>query len=329
MNSIAQPQRYALIDIARGVALVAMATYHLGFDLTLFGYAKPEFATTGPMRTFARLIASSFLILVGVSLVLGHGKSIRWRGFWRRWLAVAACAALITAATWYAMPQAFIYFGILHHIALASLIGLLFVGLSWPVTLTAALAVMAIGLTVSSSTLDHPALMWTGLSATVRTSNDYVPLFPWFAAVLTGMAFAKSPAFAIVQSTGVTASSALARLLQWLGRRSLIVYMVHQPILIGLVYFATLIVPPAKNDDFTIAPDPFLDACESSCLSNAGADFCIAYCACMDVRLQQNDMKTPLIQGNLPVDDPAVVELTEQCTADIGDALRQLEGTSQ
>ena len=83
----ASPARITAIDAARGVALIAMAIYHFTWDLQFFGYLEPGTATTGGWKLFARCIASSFLFLVGVGLVLAHGHGIRWPGFGRRPLA--------------------------------------------------------------------------------------------------------------------------------------------------------------------------------------------------------------------------------------------------
>ncbi|MEO1702040.1 MAG: heparan-alpha-glucosaminide N-acetyltransferase [Pseudomonadota bacterium] len=317
-------RRIVAIDMARGLALVAMAIYHLTWDLTFFGYLDQSVATTGPMRWFARAIASSFLFLVGVSLVLAHSKSIRWPSFWRRLLLVTACASIISVATWFADRETFVYFGILHHIALASLLGLAFVTLRWPLLIVLACLLFLADFFFSSPIFDSAWLLWTGLNTVVRPSNDYVPIVPWFGCVLLGMAFAKSPLFLKSTRPGQTAASQpLQSLLIWMGRRSLLVYMVHQPILIALVYLATLVVPPQSADEFPLPPDPFLDACESTCLQTSGADFCISYCACVDVRLQQQGLKADLLAGRLSVNTPAIVETTRQCTADIAEAIQE------
>lgn len=76
--------RIDTIDLARGLALVAMAIYHFAWDLEFFGYAEPGLTALPGWKLFARSIASSFLFLVGVSLVLAHGRGIRWKGFWRQ-----------------------------------------------------------------------------------------------------------------------------------------------------------------------------------------------------------------------------------------------------
>ncbi|MEM9574823.1 MAG: heparan-alpha-glucosaminide N-acetyltransferase, partial [Pseudomonadota bacterium] len=121
--------RYLALDLARGIAILAMAIYHFGWDLSFFGYVTSAAVNEGPWKFFARGIASSFLVLVGIGLVLAHQNGIRWAGFWMRWLKIAGAALLITIATYYFTPDSFIFFGILHQIAFASLAGLLFLRL--------------------------------------------------------------------------------------------------------------------------------------------------------------------------------------------------------
>src|SRR5690606_24526482 len=84
--------RIPLIDQARGVALIAMAIYHFTWDLGFFGYTDPQMATTGGWRIFARVIAGSFLFLVGFSLVLGHQQGFRLRPFLMRFGKIALAA---------------------------------------------------------------------------------------------------------------------------------------------------------------------------------------------------------------------------------------------
>ena len=110
-ETAAYPRRIAAIDAARGVALVAMAIYHFTWDLEFFGYAPPGTAAEGGWRIFARMIAGSFLFLVGFSLVLAHGKSIRWRSFAIRLAQVGVAALAITIATRFATPDRYIFFG--------------------------------------------------------------------------------------------------------------------------------------------------------------------------------------------------------------------------
>ncbi|MBX3530724.1 MAG: DUF1624 domain-containing protein [Rhizobiaceae bacterium] len=277
--------RIPVIDIARGVALLAMAVYHFTWDLEFFGYAEPGLTAEGGWKLFARCIASSFLFLVGVSLVLAHGKGVRWPGFWRRWLMVAASAAVITLATWYAFPDSFIFFGILHQIALASLLGLPFLRVPAAVTALVAAAVIVAPHFLRDPLFDAWPLLWVGLSSVLPRSNDYVPLFPWFGAVLAGIAaatFAMPTALpARLAALGAPRWSAP---LSFCGRHSLAFYLLHQPVLIALVAAFSWFAPPNQA-----TPERLQSSCARSCEDIRDAAFCERYCACVVDRVVAAD----------------------------------------
>ncbi len=116
--------RIVLLDAARGVALVAMAIFHAAWDMAFLGLADIDPANDPGWKWFARLIAASFLAIAGASLVLATRQRLDWPVQIRRIAKIAAAAALVTLATWIALPQNYVWFGILHHIAIASLIAL-------------------------------------------------------------------------------------------------------------------------------------------------------------------------------------------------------------
>lgn len=309
--------RIPLIDQARGVALIAMAIYHFTWDLGFFGYTDPQMATTGGWRIFARVIAGSFLFLVGFSLVLGHQQGFRLRPFLMRFGKIALAAALITVATWFAFPQTFIFFGILHAIAAASLLGLLFVRLPVAVTLLAAAAAVAAPLYLRAPIFDHPALWWVGLSVNVPRSNDYVPLLPWMAPVLLGIALARLfVAGSLPQrlaGVGTSTKSRWKSLLEQAGRHSLAIYLIHQPVLIALVYGFSLVVPAP-------AADPAVDytrSCMRACEIEQNAGFCQSFCKCTLDRLTEQSLFADLNRGAIDVTkDERIAALSSQCTAD-------------
>jgi uncharacterized membrane protein len=236
--------RIAVLDLARGVALVAMASFHLTFDLEFFGFLPAGTTTTGFFWVYARAIAATFFFLAGVSLWLGHGGGIRWRAFGRRLAMILGGAALVSAATYAADPSTFVFFGILHSIAAASVAGLLFLRLPAAVTLAAALAAYAAPQFLRTGAFDTPWLAWLGLTTYGIRSVDFEPFLPWVAPLLAGIATAK-----IAARSGLFAalrrhppSGAIARALGWAGRHSLAVYLVHQPVLMALVWAFTRIV---------------------------------------------------------------------------------------
>lgn len=270
--------RLELLDLARGTALVAMAIYHFAWDLEFFGYVDPGMTTAGGWRLFARSIASSFLFLVGFSLVLAHGRGVRWRPFLRRLATVAAAAAAISLVTWLAVPGGFIFFGILHQIALASLLGLAFLRLPPLLVLACAVLVIAAPAWLRSPVFDHPLLWWVGLSVDRPRSNDFVPLFPWFGAVLLGIAAARFAQSAqIMPRLEAIRPPRWTSPVQWAGRHSLAFYLVHQPLLIAAVYLFSLVVPPVE----TPRDIQFTRACTAQCEETREAEFCALYCVCV------------------------------------------------
>ena len=92
VQDAAKPGRITAFDLLRGIALIAMASYHFTWDLEFFGYTDPGLTAFGWWKIYARCIASTFLFLVGVSLYLAHGRQIRWNGFWKRFAMVTGAA---------------------------------------------------------------------------------------------------------------------------------------------------------------------------------------------------------------------------------------------
>jgi uncharacterized membrane protein len=312
-------RRIEAIDIARALALVTMAIYHFTWDLEHFGYATPGLTEHGGWRLFARCIASSFLFLVGVSLVLANGKSIRWLSFWKRFAMIAVAAAAITLVTWFATPDAFIFFGILHEIALASLLGLLFLRVPAVLSLVIAAAIVAAPHYLRSSFFDAPPLWWVGLSTIDPHSNDYVPVFPWFAPVLIGIACARlARTYGIFDRMAAWQPGGWARPFTFAGRHSLAVYLLHQPILFGSVWLFSQIFPAPA-----IPPEArFTAACEEQCANSRDKEFCTRYCSCMLDRLEAGGELSALFSKR---EDEAMRDklqnLAMQCTEQTGDDL--------
>ncbi len=308
--------RIDAIDFARGAALVAMAIYHFTWDLEFFGYAEPGLSQQGGWKIFARSIASTFLVLVGISLVLASAKGIRWAGFGKRFVQIAAAAALITVATWYATPGRFIFFGILHQIALASLIGLAFLRLPAIVNLAAGFAVIAAPHFARAELFAHPALWWIGLAPADPVSNDYVPVFPWTGAVLIGIAAGQ-----LMLHHGVFGrispfrTPKLAAPVNFCGRHGLAFYLLHQPVLIGCLWLFAQIWPASP----AIPEIGFIRACEQNCVAVNSEIDCSAYCACVLDGIDRAGRLDDVLTGRS--DDALEGELTKiagQCQATAG-----------
>ena len=230
--------RLDILDVIRGVAIIGVAVYHLGWDLYFLQFSSTDVTTSVPWVLFARSLASTFLLLVGVNLVLAHRRGMRWAAFRRRLALVAVAAAAISGVTYLLFPYSFIYFGILHAIALFSVIALPFLWTPLWLVLTAAFFVLVLPNLFRSSLFDERTLSWIGFATQPQPSVDYVPVFPWFAVTLLGVALARlvfaSPL--ADRLAAFRAEGAFSRTLALAGRWSLVIYLVHQPVLLGILY---------------------------------------------------------------------------------------------
>ncbi|MGP9820021.1 heparan-alpha-glucosaminide N-acetyltransferase [Salinarimonas sp. NSM] len=304
--------RFAAVDVARGAALVAMIVYHLAWDLWFYGLVAVEVPFDPAWRTFARAIAASFLILVGVSLVLAHDAGLDARAFLVRLAKVGGAAALVTLATFVAFPQSFIFFGILHMIAVGSVLALPFLRLHPAITALVAAAVLAAPFLVADPAFDTRWLAWIGFYDTAPDTNDFEPVFPWLAAVLAGVAAGR-----VLLDTGLRARVAalevrgrLGRGLVWMGRWSLVIYLLHQPILLGALWPVALVVGESARAEQTAS------ACRRTCEENGrDAAFCVRYCDCALGTLEAEGLMTALDGAATPEQDARIGEIANACVA--------------
>lgn len=237
----AMAARYGRLDALRGVAIVWMAGFHLCFDLNHFGWLTPrQDFYSDPFWTAQRTaIVSLFLFCAGASqAVAAHAGQAPVR-FWRRWAQVAGCALLVSAGSMLMFPRSWISFGVLHGIAVMLVMLRLAAPLRGGLWLLGALALVLPWL------VQHPFFdsRWTngiGLVTRKPVTEDYVPVLPWFAAIAWGHAATRIVLKRAPQWLTGTLPRAL-RPLAALGRWPLTFYMLHQPVLIGLVGAATLL----------------------------------------------------------------------------------------
>ncbi len=294
--------RVDAVDWARGVALIGMAVYHLGWDLADFRLAWPMLPFSPPMRLLSHAVASTFLALVGVSLTLAHRDRLNLPAFWRRLAVIAGAAALVTAGSLVFAPGEAIWFGILHCIAAASLVALPLVEAPASMSLLAGAAAIVLPLVVQSKLFDWPALLWIGLGEALPNTVDWYPLLPWAGVVLVGLGLARLPGvLARLTSPGRwRARSGPARAVSFAGRHSLVLYLVHQLILFPLVWAA------AASGLFPAVPTPkpdfsgFLAACERTCESKGRtADECEGACQCVADAIARSGEAERLGRGEL------------------------------
>jgi len=225
--------RFAFLDAARGFAVWLMIIYHFCYDLVLFKLAHFNLTQDIFWLSFRAMIVSLFLIIVGISLSFAFQIKKDWSAYYRRLMILGFAAALVSIGSYWLFGQRFIYFGILHFILIASVLALPFLKFNY-LNLGLGLILIALGFTVQHSFFNQLHLHWLGMMTFKPPTEDFVPLVPWFGFVLIGIFVAKQ--LPISKLSTWKNDHWLKKILIFLGRYSLIIYLIHQPILIGIFY---------------------------------------------------------------------------------------------
>jgi uncharacterized membrane protein len=230
------------VDAARGVAIAMMVVYHLMYDLDYFG-GYPIESTSGFWARFADATASAFLFLVGVSLAIsyarasaGHPGRSLFGKYLLRGIRIFAYGMALTVV-FLVFGMGVVAFGILHLIGVSIILAYpllryrfanLFLGLS--------LLAAGVYMRIEGLSSQSPWLLPFGVVPENLVMPDYRPLLPWFGVVLLGV-FAGNVVYGGGRRPALFAGKApaVARPLLPLGRNSLFVYLIHQPILIALL----------------------------------------------------------------------------------------------
>lgn len=274
--------RWWALDAARGLAVLAMVVFHVIWDLAHFGYAPATLPWSAPVKIFGHSIAFAFLFIAGVALVLANREQMRWPAFWRRFALIAAAAALVTAGTYALFPTSYVFFGILHCIAVASLIAVPFLFAPWPAAFAGGAFFLLGGEFFASSAFNADWLQWLGLSTSEPMTQDWRPLFPWAGALLLGVAGGKLALPVYGKRAGVSGEGAnplptrsKREWLPFLGQHSLLIYLAHQPALFALFMGLAYLIPPAVD------ATEFVASCEARCMNEGGeGKICHDACAC-------------------------------------------------
>lgn len=230
------------VDTLRGFAIVEMIFYHFVWDLNFFGLYDGNLLV-GPWQWFARSIATIFLFVLGVSLTLSYdgyrwktGQTAPFAKYLVRGLQIFGLGLLITIGTYFFVGPSFVVFGILHLLGASVILGYPFLRLNRWVSLGAGLTMILVGLYLDTLFVGHPWLIWLGVKQVGRGMVDYYPLLPWAGIALLGI-FAGRTLYRQGQLRFALPNVSQAgpvRGLRFLGRHSLLIYMVHQPLIIGL-----------------------------------------------------------------------------------------------
>ena len=227
------------LDALRGVCILCVIVVHFLFDLSFFGGLD---LTLPAWYVFIQEYGGAiFVVLSGVCVTLGS-KSVR------RGLIVFACGMLITAVT-YGMyrlgmsgADVVVKFGVLHLLGVCMLVYPAFKKLPPAALALLGLAIAITGYAIRGVVVPQHWLFPLGLTYEGFTSSDYFPLFPQLGYFLIGAAIGKT-AYREKWTflPGAFQQTPVARFFCWCGRQSLFIYLLHQPIVYGLLEFVLLL----------------------------------------------------------------------------------------
>lgn len=247
--------RFWEIDFLRGVAIILMIISNFATDLDYFNVYN--FHAHGFWWWFARAVASIFLLLVGISLTLSYSRAriLKKQGeeknltkkYIKRGLRIFGWGLLITVVTWIFMAYllkrgGFVIFGVLHLIGASIILTYPLLNYRYLNFLLGTTIIMT-GIYLKNFTLSFPWLLWLGFKPQEFYSVDYFPLFPWLGVVIIGIFLGNTlykdyrRKFEILNLS----SSQPVEFLCLLGRNSLFIYFIHQPILLVFLFLVYIL----------------------------------------------------------------------------------------
>jgi len=227
-------KRFWEIDLARGLAIIKMVIFNYSFALFYLGIY-----TFKQGMMFPGWAAAVFIFLVGLSLTISFSRVKHkrpkeiYKKYFSRGLKIFGYGILITVITFLTFPEAFIIFGILHLIGVSIILGQFFLNFK-KLNLFLGILIIALGIYLQNFSFDFSWLLWLGFIPQYFYTFDYFPILPWFGFTLLGIFFGNflykngKRRFKIKDLSNLS----IVKFLTFLGRKSLIIYLVHQPVLV-------------------------------------------------------------------------------------------------
>jgi len=245
-------QRFIEIDMLRGVAILLMIFGHFLWDLYYFGFIPLNSSIYAALQSF---VPQLFFILVGISLIVSkkriETKTIEeenkyYKRLFVRGLRIFSLGMILTTGSLIVMPEMPVFFGVLHCIGLS-------IVLSIPVlkyrnyALSFALIVLFVSLIFVQHPTKNPTLFHLILGMHQENvwayTVDYFPLVPWFGITLLGIAVGDWLYCGDKRRFRMPDLSRYkpVKMFQWAGQHSLVIYLLHQPIIAGTLTLFMLV----------------------------------------------------------------------------------------
>jgi uncharacterized membrane protein len=177
-----------------------------------------------------------FFLLVGISLSLSYSKNTKFLKYLKRGLKIFFWGMIITLTTVIFMQKGYVLFGALHFIGFSIILAYPFLRFSY-LNLVFAIPIIAVGLYLFDLSFDFQWLLWLGFRPQYFQTVDYFPILPYFGIILIGIFLGKILYSNTVRTFKLkdSPSNPFVKFIGFLGKKSLLIYLFHQPVIIGII----------------------------------------------------------------------------------------------
>ncbi|MFH1588151.1 MAG: heparan-alpha-glucosaminide N-acetyltransferase [Candidatus Diapherotrites archaeon] len=237
MNKI----RFWEIDFARGIAVILMIIFHFIWNLNYFELIEVELYSGG-FGLLQKITAGLFLFIAGIILTINYSKHKEnyAKNFLLRGAKVFGFGLIITFFSWILFPTQFIYFGVLHLIGMSIVLSIPLIRTKKMAFLLGILLIL-VPFIVNLEGFGIESLVWMGLSRPFA-ALDFFPIIPWYGIVLIGISAGNWFYYELKPRIKIEKPKMkIIELIQAIGRKSLIIYFIHQPLLFTIIWLIKVI----------------------------------------------------------------------------------------
>lgn len=220
------------MDFLRGFALLLMIYFHLIYSLKEFGDYPINYAS-GINFYVGRLSGTLFIVISGISSLLAKNN-------YKRGWKLLGFAMLISIATHLYNLDYGIKFGILHFLGISMLLSPILIKINKRCLFLLGTAIILIGISLGGMTISTDYLFPLGIRSPGFSSADYYPLFPWVGVFIYGIAWGK---LLYNRRRSILPFSMDDHIITRIGRRTLPVYLMHQPVILIMLIAINYLTP--------------------------------------------------------------------------------------
>jgi len=233
--------RVTALDNLKGVGIILMLILHAFFDLKTFspeGHFTFVWIPESAWHLGTRVIGVIFFFSAGISCWLKYhsGNEKTFKDFAQSSTTLFLAAAAVTLGTKLFTPEFIVYFGVLHCLACSRILTYPFLRLRYANLWIGGL-ILASGFFLRQQEIETRGWIWLGVPSSEGSGGDWYPLIPWLGVSLLGI-FAAGEISRRKAAIRIPRALNLPRFVGWLGKHSLAVYLIHQPVFVGAIFLA-------------------------------------------------------------------------------------------